>query len=365
MNTTQATQLGVRTPSGSYDILLGRDLIDQLGAIAAERGLGHTVVIATDDRVPPIYAQDAALSLQASGFNPHIAVMPSGEAHKQWESVSLFIDAFIRAGLDRTGWVLAIGGGVVGDTAGFAASIYMRGVRLVQVPTTLLAMANSSIGGKVGVDHPSGKNLLGSFKHPDLVVADLHTLSTLPSLQIACGMAEIIKAGIIGDPDVFDLIEHTDPTALDYSQALLRAINVKRTIVEDDPYETGDRALLNLGHTFGHAIEACTHYSRPHGVAVAQGIMVASLLASRLGMCNPALVPRLQSALARWSLPTRWGDPDLVGPDAPESVYRAMLTDKKRQEGRTRLVLPQAIGKVSLVADVPPDLILASLAELQ
>jgi 3-dehydroquinate synthetase len=241
----------------------------------------------------------------------------------------------------------------------------MRGVALVQAPTTLLAMADAGIGGKVGVDHPRGKNLLGAFKQPRMVIADLDTLATLPKEQIACGIAEIIKAGIIADPALFALIEETPPGELDYSQALLRAITVKRDIVERDPYEAGDRALLNLGHTFGHAFEKCSGYARPHGYAVAQGMVVAARLADLLGMSEPLLEWRLRNVVEKWELPTRWGPPDLEGTGAVERVWQAMQVDKKRREGALALVLPEAIGKVRLITGVPEDSVKGALAEVK
>jgi 3-dehydroquinate synthetase len=254
---------------------------------------------------------------------------------------------------------------VVGDTAGFAASVYMRGVPFVQVPTTLLAMSDSSIGGKVGVDHPRGKNLLGAFKHPALVVADLDTLATLPHVQVACGMAEIIKAGIISDSALFEYLEATDPAQLDYARALTAAILMKREIVQRDPEERGERALLNLGHTFGHAFEKRTGYSRLHGVAVAQGMAVAFRLAVRLGMCDPELEIRVRRVLEKWGLPLRWGAPELVGTTEVKSVYEIMLGDKKRVDGRTRLVLPEALGRVSIVEGVSEEAIKSAMLEMQ
>jgi 3-dehydroquinate synthase len=321
--------------------------------------------VATDENVAALYGDSALAALREAGFEPAIAEMPAGEPAKHWGSVSLFVDAFVRAGLGRDGWVAVLGGGVVGDTAGFAASIYMRGVPFMQVPTTLLAMADSSVGGKVGIDHPSGKNLLGAFKQPRMVVADLDTLETLPSVQVACGMAEVIKTGIIGDPDLFTLVESGTPRDLDYGAALLRAISVKRDIVEADPYEEGSRMLLNLGHTFGHALETCTGYARLHGIAVAQGLVMACRLSNRLGMCDPGLEERTRAVLRRWDLPWRWGAPDLVGDVAPQQVYEAMLGDKKRRDGQVRLVLPQAIGSVRVVDSVAREDILAVLEELQ
>ncbi|MDQ3927660.1 MAG: 3-dehydroquinate synthase [Chloroflexota bacterium] len=361
----RVTEIQVHSPHGDYPVLVGRGLLPELGRLAAGRGLGRRVLVATDSVVGPLYGEQVISSLEAAGFQATLATMHAGEQHKVWDSVSLFVEAALDAGLDRSSWVLALGGGVVGDTAGFAASVYMRGVSFVQVPTTLLAMADSSIGGKVGVDHPRGKNLLGAFKHPALVVADLDTLATLPPIQVACGMAEIIKAGIIGDPALFNYLEATDPAELDYAKALAAAILVKRGIVQRDPEERGERALLNLGHTFGHAFEKRTGYSRLHGVAVAQGMAVAFRLAVKLVMCDPALEVRVGQVLSKWGLPLRWGAPELLDAAEVERIYEIMLGDKKRLDGRTRLALPEVVGRVSIVEGVTEDAIKSALVELQ
>lgn len=359
------TEIEVQSPQGDYQVLVGRGLLAEIGTLAAGRGLGRRVLVATDSVVGPLYSELVVSSLEAAGFQATLATMPAGEQHKIWESVSLFVESALEAGLDRGSWVLALGGGVVGDTAGFAASVYMRGVPFVQVPTTLLAMADSSIGGKVGVDHPRGKNLMGAFKHPALVVADLDTLATLPPIQVACGMAEIIKAGIIGDPALFDYLEATAPLELDFKRALAAAILVKRAIVQRDPEEKGERALLNLGHTFGHAFEKRTGYTRLHGVAIAQGMAVAFRLAVRLGICKPDLELRVGRVLEKWDLPRRWGAPELSDASEVERVWEAMLGDKKRVDGRLRLVLPEALGRVSLVEGVPEEAIKSALVEMQ
>lgn len=364
--TETISTISVQTPTNAYDIHVGHGLLGQIGTLISPLNLGRKVVIATDTNVEELYASRVVSALRVAGYEAHIVAMPAGEEHKVWGSVSHYIDGCIAAGLDRSGWVLALGGGVVGDTAGFAAATFMRGVRLVQAPTTLLAMADSSVGGKVGVDHPAGKNLLGAFKQPDMVIADLDTLSTLPPLQIACGMAEIIKAGIIADPQLFALIEQASRDQFSFQDALLRAIAVKRDIVEDDPYETkGKRALLNLGHTFGHAFESCTNYARPHGVAVAQGIVVAFDLAVQLGLCGVESAERVQSVFDKWDLGGRWGSPGLEDTGAAERVYSAMLLDKKRLDGHMRLILPEGIGDVAMVEDVPRALILERLVACQ
>jgi 3-dehydroquinate synthase len=361
----RCTRIPVSSPDGVYLIVLGYRLLAQLGNLAAGHNLGRRVAVATDGNVRPIYGDTVVASLENAGYETSLIAIPADEAHKNWESVELLLEHFLEAGLDRTSWVVALGGGVVGDTAGFAASIYMRGVPLVQVPTTLLAMADSSIGGKVGVDHPRGKNLIGAFKQPRLVVADLDTLVSLPAEQTSCGMAEVIKAAVIGDPALFELLESGSPEALDYAQALRSAIDVKRAIVERDPSEIGERALLNLGHTFGHAYEKCSGYSRLHGQAVAQGMVAAFRLACTLGLCDPAVESRLHKILKMWGLPLRWGPPDLAGDDAIVQVWEAMAADKKRQDGQLRFVLPQGIGRVRIVDDVTPEAVLDVLQETQ
>jgi len=366
-STSHTKRLQVRAPEGSYEIVLGNGLLGQIGTLAAQLApvLGRKVVVASDDTVLPIYGDAVITSLRTAGFEPSTVVMPAGEQHKSMPSVDLFVEAFLDANLDRSGWVLAMGGGVVGDTAGFAASIYMRGVSLVQVPTTLLAMADSSVGGKVGVDHQRGKNLLGAFKQPRMVIADLDVLATLPQDQFACGMAEIIKAGVIADPTLFSLIEQSAPDDLNYRDALLRALAVKRDIVERDPYEAGARALLNLGHTFGHAFERCSGYTRLHGFAVSQGMVVAARVAGTLGFCTPSIEERLRGVLVKCGLPVRWGAPHLTGRETVDAVWEAMLVDKKRRDGVLSLVLPEAIGKVRLVAGVPEDVVKRVLRETQ
>ncbi|HST03629.1 MAG TPA: 3-dehydroquinate synthase [Chloroflexia bacterium] len=376
MQDIQADTIRVQTLDGGYDIVLGNGLLESVGRLASKLGLGRRVVVASDTNVAPLYAERAIQPLKGAGFDATLAVMPAGEKHKRWPSVEMFVESFLDAGLDRGGWVAALGGGVVGDTAGFAASVYMRGVDFVQLPTSLLAMADSSIGGKVGVDHERGKNLLGAFKQPRLVVADLDVLATLPQKEVACGMAEVIKAEVIGGID--DGRRTTDdsnrltssvvrrpssvvsPTIYD---SLRRAIEVKRGIVERDPHEAGERALLNLGHTFGHAFEKCTGYNRPHGYAVAQGMVVACRLAAALGMCDEGLAESVERALAAWDLPIRWGAPDLEDEGAVERVWEAMRLDKKRVDGRLRLVLPEAIGRVCIVDDAPEVVIKRVLRE--
>jgi 3-dehydroquinate synthase len=253
--------------------------------------------------------------------------------------------------------VVALGGGVIGDMAGFAASTYLRGVPLVQVPTTLLSMVDSSVGGKVAVDHPRGKNLIGAFKQPKLVIADPRTLSTLPQVQFASGLAEVVKAGLIGDPALFEQIEAHGPAPLPW--IVERAIRVKVDVVEEDPYERGRRAVLNLGHTFGHALELLSEYALSHGAAVGIGLLAAARLSARLGLCDPALATRIEGLLARLRLPSSYRG------HSAQQVWEAMATDKKRQGKTLRFVLPRAVGDVFVTDQVPQEDVLAVLESLR
>jgi 3-dehydroquinate synthetase len=241
--------------------------------------------------------------------------------------------------------------------AGFAAATYLRGVPLVQLPTSLLAMVDASVGGKVAVDHPRGKNLVGAFKQPEMVIADTETLSTLPSRQWASGLAEVVKAGLIGDQALFEQIETYGPAPVPW--LVERALRVKVAVVREDPYERGRRAVLNLGHTFGHALELLSDYSLSHGEGVAVGLVAAANLSARLGLCDPELVDRIEAVLARLGLPTRYEG------HAPTQVWQAMATDKKRRGKTLHFILLRAIGDVFFSHQVPQEDVLAVLTMLR
>ena len=282
--------------------------------------------------------------------------VPDGELHKSLETVRILYDAFIDAGLDRGGAVLALGGGVIGDMAGFAAATYLRGVGLVQVPTSLLSMVDSSVGGKVAVDHPRGKNLIGAFKQPELVIIDPDTLATLPEREVASGLAEVVKTGLIGDPGLFDQIERHGPAPIRW--IIERSLRVKSAVVQEDPYEHGRRAVLNLGHTFGHALELLSDFRLSHGEGVGIGLVAASRLSARLGLCSPDLTGRIEQVLARLHLPTRYRGFE------PEQIWRAMATDKKRRGKALRFILLQGVGDALVVDDVDRGDVLAVLQAL-
>ena len=353
-HTHGALRLPVSLPDGTtYDILLGSGLLTQLPALLAERGLTGPVVIVSDENVASFWAQPLQEAFAQAHTPATLITLPAGEAHKQLSTIARLYDEFLAAGLDRSGVVLALGGGVVGDMAGFAAATYLRGVRLVQVPTSLLAMVDSSVGGKTGVDLPQGKNLVGAFKHPELVVIDPDVLATLPPEEFRNGLAEVIKHGIIQDAELFAQFRGDGPDSL--LSMIARALRVKIDVVQQDPFEAGLRAHLNLGHTFGHAIERVSHYAIPHGQAVGLGLIAAASLAARRGICPPELPAQIQDVLARVNLPTT-----LHGYQ-PEAILQAMTTDKKRKQGRVRFVLPRALGDVGVYDDVRDEEVLASL----
>jgi 3-dehydroquinate synthase len=331
-------------------------LLGRLGAGAEKHGLNGRVVIVTNTTIAKLYSAALKRELPDASF----VTVSDGERYKTLETVQRLYDEFLHVGLDRSGTVIALGGGVVGDTVGFAAATYMRGVRLVQIPTTLLAMVDSSVGGKVGVDLPQGKNLVGAFKQPDVVLIDTDVLQTLPERELRCGMAEVIKHGLIADEDLFNKVVelHYPPNWLDdrimnstkyfgeLAGLIPQAVQVKVDVVEQDPYEQNIRAHLNLGHTFAHAIEQVSGYSWLHGEAVGVGLIAAARLSHRLGLCDASLVGRVTEATRAVALPQ-----GIAGLDI-EAIYAAMATDKKWRGGHSRFVLLQGIGKPTIVENV-------------
>ncbi len=349
-----------------YSVLIGNGLLERAGVLLAAAGRWSSVAVITDQVVQPLYASRLIDALRRAAQPPCSAeemarplcvAMPAGEAHKTLETVNRLYAALLTGGLDRGGLVLALGGGVVGDVAGFTAATYMRGVAFAQLPTTLLAMVDASVGGKTGVDLPQGKNLVGAFKQPMLVLIDPLVLKTLPEVEWRAGMAEVVKAGIIGDPTLFERLERgmTD----DMIWIIHRAVAVKIAVVEADPYERGRRAVLNLGHTFGHAFELLSDYRLRHGEAVAIGMAIAARLAVKLGVCCAETAGRIIATLQRLGLPT-------TVPLYPiEAIWEAMTRDKKKQGARLRFVLPHDVGRAELHDDVPREQVLQVLGESQ
>lgn len=342
------TEQLVQSPEGSYPLLIGEGLLDKLLEILDVYGLaGRKTIITTDSNVAPLYGE----ALMGRLPDAEMVVMPAGEQYKNLDSVVRTLDAVAGHKLDRNGVIMAIGGGVVGDTMGYVAATYMRGVRLVQIPTTLLAMVDSSVGGKVGVDTAMGKNLVGAFKQPDLILIDPGVLETLPEEEIRAGMAEVIKAGFLADPKLLE-------ADLTMPEMIKRAVQVKIDIVQRDPYERGERAHLNLGHTFAHAIERVSGYSWRHGDAVGVGLVGAALLSQQLHMIDMETVDYVRETVRRQGLPTCYRH------YAPDKIYEAMTMDKKWKNGESHFIVLQDIGKPVIVKGVPRDTVLMVLQRL-
>lgn len=366
----ESERLPVRHPGGSYDLVLGEGLLAHLGSALAGRGLTGPVAILTDDNVGPLYGAAAVRGLREAGLDPCLVSFPAGEASKRLSTVERLAEELAIRRVERGGAVVALGGGVVGDVAGLVAATYQRGVAFIQVPTTVLAMADSSIGGKVGVDLSQGKNLIGAFKQPALVLIDRALLSTLPAAEYAAGLAEVVKAGLLGGGAEWAAVRalRDAPRSVPgpgLATALRQALLVKRALVEEDPYEAGPRALLNLGHTFGHAIEAALGYTVRHGEAVAVGLVAAAELSARRGLLDRALVAELRELLGALGLPTTLaalptGSAEAAG--LAERVLGRLSHDKKRRAGRVRFVLLRAPGDAFLCDDIDESEARAALA---
>jgi 3-dehydroquinate synthase len=332
----------------SYDIAIGTDLIGRSETFA-DLPRASTGVIVTNEVVAPLYLARLQQSLQQHHARVLPVILPDGESHKQWSSMQLIFDHLLEAGCDRKTVLYALGGGVVGDMTGFAAACYMRGVAFVQVPTTLLAQVDSSVGGKTGINHPMGKNMIGAFHQPLKVVCDLDALRTLPAREFSAGLAEVIKYGPIADLAFMDWIEaHMDalvarePAAL--AQAVRRSCEIKAEVVGADERESGLRAILNFGHTFGHAIEAGTGYGTwLHGEAVGCGILMAARLSQTLGFVSGAFVYRLRTLVERAGLPVV--APVLDPSRNAQRYLELMRLDKKAEAGEIRFVLIDPPGK--------------------
>lgn len=351
--------LPITHPTGQYNLLIGSNLLTQLAQLIPLRG---DIALISDSNVAPLYATQLSQAIQKQRQRRILPItIPVGEQHKTLETVHDIYNQMLAAKLDRATAVVALGGGVVNDIAGFVAATYLRGIDFITCPTTLLAMVDASIGGKTGVDTPHGKNLIGAFKQPQAVIADLTTLQTLPPAEFAAGMAEIIKHSLIGDAQLFnDITTRPWQTEPHHRHLVTTAIQIKRNIIQADPFENGQRALLNLGHTFGHAIEQVSHYRIRHGEGVAMGLLCAAHLSATLGLCSPQLQPRIQATLQHVHLPTRI-PPHLK----PTDLLNAMQTDKKRAEGQLRFILPRDIGHCFIMADVPSTAVLNTLTALQ
>ncbi len=345
----------------SYPIRIGQGWIGGLGAALGEVFRPRAVAVVTNAEIRRLWGAPVVESLEAAGLRVSVCEIPPGEDHKTLATVSMIWDHLLEARHTRQSGIVALGGGIVGDIAGFAAAGFMRGVSFIQLPTTLLAMVDSSVGGKTGVNHPAGKNLIGAFWQPTYVGIELDFLSTLPAAELRAGMAEVIKYGIIADEAMFVAMEREIEPALAGDSAALgrlirRSCEIKAEVVAGDERESGRRAILNFGHTFGHAAEALSGYQAiRHGEGVAMGMVAAMRLGAMRGLVSEADVTRVEALVARAGLPTR------LLRFAPERYWEVMGSDKKVRDGRIRFVLPEAIGRVGVYDDVTREEVMACL----
>jgi len=348
----------------SYPILIGTGLLPRLGELLRARFTAQRIMVITNDTVRGLYGNVVESSLRRTGWDTVWAEMPDGEEYKTLATVQAFYDLALAKELDRACPVVALGGGVVGDTAGFFAATYQRGVPFIQVPTTLLAQVDASVGGKVGVNHPYGKNMIGAFYQPRLVVADLDTLATLPGREIRAGLAEVIKYGVIKDAVFFAWLEENVDRLLQLerdalAEAVATSCHIKAAVVEEDEIESGLRQILNYGHTVGHALEALTNYRvYHHGEAVAIGMAVAARLAVAMGLLAHDQAVRIIALIRRAGLPS-----EMPRELSVDELVKAMRLDKKARGGRHTFVLPEAIGSVRIVPRVDVDMIKSVLLE--
>ncbi len=347
----------------AYPILISDGLLLEANARLVPYLGQNRAVIITNITVAPLYLSRLQEALEKAGIAVTSIVLPDGEAYKNAETLNHIYDQLLENHVERKTTLIALGGGVIGDITGFAAASYLRGVPFIQVPTTLLAQVDSSVGGKTGINHPLGKNMIGAFYQPQLVLADTSTLDTLPDPELSSGLAEVIKYGLIRDPEFFAWLEENiellvarDRQAL--AHAIFRSCENKAKVVAADEYEKGTRALLNLGHTFGHAIEAGAGYGQwLHGEAVAAGTILAADLSLRLGLLNPAVVARINNLYRRAGLVRR--APDL----GCETYLGLMGLDKKVEDGKIRFVLLRDIGSAFLASDVSKDVLSQTLKD--
>ena len=356
MQTSTSGRVDISLGERSYSILIATSNFDAVSSYAHLQG-GGSALIVSNETVAPLYAQGLREALQVRFKSVHAVVLPDGEQYKTWQTLNLIFDALLANGCDRKTVLFALGGGVVGDMTGFAAACYMRGVPFVQVPTTLLAQVDSSVGGKTGINHPMGKNMIGAFYQPQLVVCDLDTLRTLPQRELSAGLAEVIKYGPIADLAFLEWIEshldallQRDPTAL--AHAVQRSCEIKAWVVGQDERESGLRAVLNFGHTFGHAIETGLGYGQwLHGEAVGCGMVMAAQLSCEMGLIDAAYVVRLTQLVQRAGLPVV--GPRLADGDNAGRYLELMRVDKKAEAGEIRFVVID--GPSSAAVRTAPD----------
>lgn len=352
-----------------YEVRIGIGLLADLAAHVVPFLKNKRAFVVSDSNIARLHLEDLTRRLEAAGMAVISHIVPAGEASKNWDELKRLLDAMLSAGLDRKDVVLAFGGGVIGDMTGFASAIYMRGIDFIQIPTTVLAQVDSSVGGKTAIDHEQGKNLIGAFWQPRLVLCDLEVLKTLPPREVRCGYAEIIKYGLLGDADFFAWLESNvvevlalEPAAI--QKAVARSVEMKADIVAQDEREGGVRALLNLGHTFGHALEAELGFGAnlQHGEAVGLGMAQAFRFSAREGLCAVADADRAVTAIAAAGLPTRLSD-IRNEPFSVENLLRHMGHDKKAEGGQLTFILNRRIGQSFVAKSVSATAMATFLTE--
>ncbi|KRB62638.1 3-dehydroquinate synthase [Rhizobium sp. Root708] len=366
-----ASERKVHVPLGdrAYDILIGPGLIARAGAEIAARLKGRKAAIITDENVAPLYLEALVHSLEAAGIASATLVLPAGEKTKSFEPLMTVCDKVLEARIERNDYVIALGGGVIGDLSGFAAGIVRRGVRFVQVPTSLLSQVDSSVGGKTGINSRHGKNLIGVFHQPDLVLADTDVLNSLSAREFRAGYAEVAKYGLIDKPDFFAWLEANWKSVFagggERIEAIAASCQAKSDVVVADEHENGQRALLNLGHTFGHALEAATAYDSArlvHGEGVSIGMVLAHEFSARINLASPDDARRVETHLKAVGLPTRISDIPGALPPA-EVLMDAIAQDKKVKGGKLTFILTRGIGQSFVANDVPASEVLSFLKE--
>lgn len=361
--------LSVDLPGREYDIVIGPGLLAEAGTRIAPLLRQKRVAIVTDETVAALHLSALQDGLAQAGITSEALALPAGESTKGWPQFTRTVEWLLEQKVERNGIVIAFGGGVIGDLAGFAAAVLRRGVRFVQIPTTLLAQVDSSVGGKTGINAPQGKNLIGAFHQPSLVLADTALLGTLTPRDFLAGYGEVVKYGLLGDAAFFEWLETQGPALATGDEAarvaaVRRSCEMKADIVMRDETEQGDRALLNLGHTFCHALEAATGYSDRllHGEGVAIGCALAFDLSARMGLCSQESPSRVRAHLSKMGMKS--GLCDIAGdlPDA-DGLIALMAQDKKVVDGKLRFILARDIGDAFVTSDVPPDLVRAVLQD--
>jgi 3-dehydroquinate synthase len=348
----------VRLKERSYDIYIGKDILKNIGNIIKPLGLSPRIAILSNPTVYPLYGKAIEDSLKKAGFDVLVVKIPDGEEYKNLLWLEHIYNILLKAKLDRKSALIALGGGVIGDITGFAASTYMRGISYIQVPTTLLAQVDSSVGGKTGVNHRLGKNMIGTFWQPKLVWIDISTLKTLPKREFLAGLAEVIKYGVICDRDLFDLLQEGLKKILKLNERAMihlikRSCEIKAGIVSKDERESGLRSILNYGHTIGHALETSTDYKRYlHGEAVAIGMCLEAELAGRLNFISIDKIHRIKSLIELYGLPTK-----IPGDIDKQHILSSMELDKKAIAGELKFILPEDIGKVRIYKGISEKII--------